>query len=52
MHIDGMIIGLESEYLRFEADSWYKHDQHQDIYIKVIDSGFLEKLYQTKKQGF
>lgn len=41
-----LIIGLEHDYFRFEADTWYKHDKEKDIFFRVEDSNRIEKLYE------
>lgn len=50
MAIEGMLIGLESEYLRFEADTWYKRNLETDSYMRVQNCDFLEDLYKIAKQ--
>lgn len=50
MSIEGILIGLESEYLRFEADTWYKRDLSTDSYVRVQNCDFLEDLYKVAKQ--
>lgn len=44
--IELVIFNLESTYLRFEGDFWYKYDENTDAYTRVIDPMHLEVAYR------
>ena len=48
--IDVLEIRLDSTYIRFESDSWYKYNAALDIYARVKNSSWLEAEYQKTKE--
>ena len=44
--IDILEIRLDSTYIRFESDHWYKYNSNLDSYIRVPEASWLEKEYQ------
>lgn len=49
--VDTMLVGLESNYLRFEATEWYKFDPSTDSYIRQTNSDILEAVYAEEKNN-
>ena len=39
---------LETDYIRFDVGSWYRHDKVNDSYVAVEDCEELERLFQEK----
>lgn len=48
--IDILEIRLDSTYIRFESDFWYKYNPSLDSYSRVKDSSWLEAEFQKSKE--
>lgn len=47
--VDVFIIGLDKDYIRFEAHDWYFFDKTDDTYKRVRPWEWLEEKFQETK---
>lgn len=48
--IDILEVKLDSTYIRFESNYWYKYNPLLDLYSRVEDSSWLEIEFQKQKE--
>jgi phage terminase large subunit-like protein len=48
--IDILEVRLDSTYIRFESNNWYKYNPLIDIYSRVVDCEWLENEFQKTKE--
>lgn len=50
--VDILTVRLETDYLRFDADSWYRYNKVSDSYERVANAELIEDIYiSTKEQN-
>lgn len=48
--VDILTIRLETDYLRFDANSWYRYNRDLDCYERVANQQLIEDIYISTKE--
>lgn len=48
--VDILTVRLETDYLRFDADSWYRYNRDTDCYERVANAELIESIYTATKE--